>query len=144
MVSIINSMDINLSKLQEIVKDRGAWCATAYGVSHSHLVTGNNTVAYSAVLVSVAEQSESAMCIRGSPLFHFPFPFKSPQSMPRVPWAVQCILIYFIHSINSVYVSIPISQLILSPTSPFIVHMFVLYICVSISALQIIFSIAFF
>ena len=28
--SITNSTNMNLSKLQEIVKDRGAWCATAY------------------------------------------------------------------------------------------------------------------
>ena len=26
--SITDSMDMNLSKLQEIVEDRGAWCAT--------------------------------------------------------------------------------------------------------------------
>ena len=32
--SIINSLDMNLSKLQELVKDRGA-----YGVSHTYLVT---------------------------------------------------------------------------------------------------------
>ena len=29
----INSMDMNLSKLQEIVKDREAWRATAHGVT---------------------------------------------------------------------------------------------------------------
>ena len=31
--SITNSMDMNLSKLQEIVEDRGAWSATVRGVT---------------------------------------------------------------------------------------------------------------
>ena len=30
--SITNSTDVNLSKLREIVKDRGDWCATVHGV----------------------------------------------------------------------------------------------------------------
>ena len=33
--SIANSMDINLSKLQEIVKDKGNWCATFHEVGKS-------------------------------------------------------------------------------------------------------------
>ena len=32
---ITDSMDMNLSKLQEIVKDRGAWCAAVHGVTKS-------------------------------------------------------------------------------------------------------------
>ena len=32
---IINSMDMSLSKLQEIVKDREAWRAAAHGVPKS-------------------------------------------------------------------------------------------------------------
>ena len=32
---IINSMDISLSRLGEIVKDREAWCAVAHEVSKS-------------------------------------------------------------------------------------------------------------
>ena len=36
---IINSKDMSLSKLREVLKDRGAWHATVYGVAKSRTVT---------------------------------------------------------------------------------------------------------
>ena len=33
--SIIDSVEMNLSKLHKIVKDRGAWCAAVHGVTKS-------------------------------------------------------------------------------------------------------------
>ena len=35
---IINSMDMNLSKLQEILKNREAWCAAVHGLTVRHNV----------------------------------------------------------------------------------------------------------
>ena len=32
---IIDSTDLSLSKFREVVKDREAWCAAAYGVTNS-------------------------------------------------------------------------------------------------------------
>ena len=37
LVSITDSMDMNLSKLQEIVEDRGAWHAIVHGVAESDM-----------------------------------------------------------------------------------------------------------
>ena len=33
--SVTNSMDMNLSRLQEIVEDREAWCAAGHGIAKS-------------------------------------------------------------------------------------------------------------
>ena len=41
---ITDSKDTNLSKLQEIVEDRGAWCAAAHGVTKSRTRCSDRTV----------------------------------------------------------------------------------------------------
>ena len=41
--SITDSMDMSLSKLRKIVKDRGAWCATVHGVAKSQTELSNWT-----------------------------------------------------------------------------------------------------
>ena len=38
---ITDSMDTNLSELQKIVMDRGAWCAAVHGVSKSQTTLSN-------------------------------------------------------------------------------------------------------
>ena len=39
--SITNSVDMNLSKLREIVKDRGAWHAVVHGVAKGRTQLNN-------------------------------------------------------------------------------------------------------
>ena len=41
MVRITNSVGMNLSKLLELTKERGAWCATVHGVASSQTGLSN-------------------------------------------------------------------------------------------------------
>ena len=76
---------------------------------------------HNVVLVSAEQQGESAVGIYISSRFWISFPFRSPQSTEflvlysRFSW-----VIYFIHSINSVYMPIPISQFTSPPLSPLV------------------------
>ena len=52
MDGITNSIDMSLSKLQELVKDREAWCAVIHGVTKLHTtdqLNSNNGVGPNAV-----------------------------------------------------------------------------------------------
>ena len=42
---ITDSMNMNINKLQEVVKDREAWCATVHGVTKSQTRLSNSTTA---------------------------------------------------------------------------------------------------
>ena len=54
--NITDSMDLNLSKLREIVEDRGAWCATVHRVTKRHnLATEQQTGLQLMVIVSTSQ-----------------------------------------------------------------------------------------
>ena len=50
---ITDSLDISLSKLQEMVMDREAWCSSDCGVTGSHTQLGNQTTTVTILLINM-------------------------------------------------------------------------------------------
>ena len=85
---LTHSMDMNLSKLQEVVKDRGAWCATVHGsqrVRHDwvteqqqHLCEGHYSIHHSKYIPPEAliQSLTQTRALRFMfPIFYFQFRF---------------------------------------------------------------------
>ena len=121
--SIIDSIDMNLSKFRVILEDRWAWQATVHGVTKSRTwlsdwTTATTQVIYKAVLVSAVQQSELGIQIIYPLCFRFFSHIGHQKVFSRVTCAIYnrpLLVIYFIYS--NVYISIPISQCISCPHS---------------------------
>ena len=75
------------------------------------------------MFICTVQQSESAIHTHISPLFWISFPFRSPWRIEfLVLYTMFWLVIYFIHSSNSINMSIPISQSIPPPPCPLGIH----------------------
>ena len=52
MDGITDSMDVSLNKLQEMVKDRGAWWATVHGVTKSRTLLSDFTFTFNVLITT--------------------------------------------------------------------------------------------
>ena len=88
---IMDSVDVNLSKLREMVKDRETWCAAVNGVSEEDMTErlSNNKLMSIVVSVSGVQQSNSVIPICVSILFQILFLFRLFRILSRVLCAIQ-------------------------------------------------------
>ena len=56
--NITDAMNMNLGKLQEMVKDREAWCAAVHGVAKTWTRLNNNNILHQCKTLKVFKTSE--------------------------------------------------------------------------------------
>ena len=88
---IMDSVDVSLSKVWEIVKNREAWCAAVHGVSEEDMTErlSNNKMVSTVVSVPGVQQSESVIPMCVSFLFQILFLFRLFRILSRVLCAIQ-------------------------------------------------------
>ena len=87
---IMDSVDVSLSKVWEMVKDREARCAAAHGVSEEDMTERlSNKMMSTVVSVSGVQQSESVIPMCVSFLFQILFLFRLFRILSRVLCAIQ-------------------------------------------------------
>ena len=84
--SITDSVDLNLSKLQEVVEDRGAWHAAVHGVEKSRTRLSNWTIA---TTTNLSQSGNGRVITRGwmnarlSTCQHLPHTERNPFPQPE-------------------------------------------------------------